>query len=118
MFRFQRLKLFVSVKDGHELPALAAFAPDADPFVIIQFLVKKHELMMQPFLRADEVGLGIADHLGHALAPFGPSIRAGGTGVADVKGHHLEGGGRFGLFLGKEIGAEQERKSQQRAHEV
>ena len=34
MFRLQRFKPRVPIKDGHEFPALATFAPSADPFVV------------------------------------------------------------------------------------
>ena len=53
---------------------------------------------MQPLLRAEEIGLLLANHLHHPRTPLGPRVHAKRTGVTNIKRHYREGLSGLGLL--------------------
>ena len=118
---FGQGKLLLVVEDGHILPCLLAVIPaDADPFVIVQEIGQRGDLVGRGFLQAEDVGTLVLDHLQYGVRAEFPGI---GT-VLGVGGSYIEGhdGGAveavFGvLFRGRgKQGREEEQKRCQLSH--
>jgi len=92
----QRLESVASIEDGHELAATAAFASQADPFVIGQVRGEVAELVVDAFLGAEDIGFFALQQFGHEGAPGRPVVGTGGAGIAEVVGHEVEGSLWFG----------------------
>ncbi len=90
MIVLEGFKAVVFVKDGHELAPAAAIATGADPGVLREVAVELLKLVINAFLGAEDIRIGLGKAFLHDGAAVGPSVGFIGAGVAEIVGHDLE----------------------------
>jgi hypothetical protein len=68
----QRLQTCSSIINGHELAVAPALASQAEPLVVREVFGHVDELMIQAFLRSDDVRIALPDNLPDRRTPVGP----------------------------------------------
>ena len=91
MVVFERDEPAGVVEDGGELAVTASLAAQADPRVArAEVLLDVAQLLVQAFLRADELRGLTPEQLAGDGAALGPRMRGARTGEAEVERHDVQ----------------------------